>query len=141
MSQTGNYKSQFHEIMEQLAADIQSKKEAVVMERLKAKGIEFDSEKESIRRFKSIMVESHETHFSPTNTELYFYNDGSEQGLFIVGFMPEEQTFDEWANDNRQCKISASFRIIDENPLKPNPPKPPEDRTIHYGGWTINKKK
>lgn len=75
----------FQDQLSSLIDDIQKKKMAVFYDKLKERGIEFDLEKESNRRFKSFMIETH-----TDGREIYYYNDGSIQGLRIVTFVTQQ---------------------------------------------------
>lgn len=65
------------DIIKKLNAD----KEEIVKSRLVEAGIELDYEKEKSKRFKSLVVE-----INSMNSETYWYNDGTEEGLRIVTF-------------------------------------------------------
>jgi hypothetical protein len=93
--------------MENLA----KKKDLIIVEKIEKLGIDLSIWSEKIKakriRFNPFLLEQH------GNTELIYYNDGSENGLFVVGFSFTEPRFDEI----NEFKINASFNVIEEEPI------------------------
>lgn len=68
------------EQIQEMILEMQLKKETLLIQALSAYGITIDFEIEQTRRFKTI------TGVKQGQKELYYYNDGSINGLFIIGF-------------------------------------------------------
>jgi hypothetical protein len=83
-----NFFDKQQEIIGDMIAELNKKKDAIVMHRLKKLGIKVDVEAEQRKRFKSFTVEYN------NHEETYWYNDGSETGLRIVTFKKAQPNFD-----------------------------------------------
>ena len=72
-----------------MISEMQYKKESLIKEFLRAKGVKLDWSNEKNRRFKLVIHEKH------PNKEVYYYNDGSNDGLRIITFeeIPNEMDF------------------------------------------------
>jgi hypothetical protein len=83
-----NFFDKQQEIIGDMIAELNKKKDAIIMHRLEKLGIKLDIETEQRRRFKSFAVEYND------HEETYWYNDGSETGLRIVTFKEAQPNFD-----------------------------------------------
>ena len=83
-----NFFDKQQQIIGDMIAELNKKKEAIIMQRLEKLGIEIDVEAEQHRRFKRFVVEYND------QEETYWYNDGSETGLRIVTFKKPQPNFD-----------------------------------------------
>lgn len=63
--------------------DMQAKKNEIIQRRLLERGIEIDFDAEAKARFKKVVCESH----VDTGEEIYYYDDGTPEGLRIVTFL------------------------------------------------------
>ena len=82
-----NNNSILHDAMSALINDINAKKEQVVKDKLEELGIDINWELEKTRRFKSILIEYHKE----TGDEVYYYNDGTEEGQRVVTFVLDKE--------------------------------------------------
>lgn len=73
-----------NEVISKLVKDIQAKKEALVQGKIKELVGEVDLIKESKRVFPRIACVMHED-----QSEHYYWNDGSEEGLRLISFYPD----------------------------------------------------
>ena len=71
---------------EKMALDLEQKKTDIVKGRLNDLNIKIDFELEIKNRFKLIICEFHEA----DESESYYYNDGTEQGVRIVTFLKDK---------------------------------------------------
>ena len=78
--------------IKELAKNINAKKDAVIIDALKANGIDFDLESEKYKRFKSLTVETQ------GDKETWYYNDGSKDGLRIITFETVKPDFRNMSN-------------------------------------------
>ena len=83
-----NFFEKQQQIFGDMIAELNKKKDAIIMHRLEKLGIEIDIEAEQRRRFKNFVVEYNDT------GETYWYNDGSETGLRIATFKKPQPNLD-----------------------------------------------
>jgi hypothetical protein len=95
----------YNELLQNAMIDLQVKKIEVLKKMLKLAGIDFDFEAEKQRRFKCLLVEVREE----DNSETYYYNDGSIEGLRIVTFIPDNDFQDNSTNLTYNPKYSFGF--------------------------------
>lgn len=90
----------------ELINSINEKKEAILKERCESLGLPIPNLKTREQRFNPFLLEQHKGF-----GELYYYNDGTKNGLFIVGFtdlIPPEHFM--------STKIDIKFEVINEEP-------------------------
>lgn len=96
-----NFFDKQQQIIGDMIAELNKKKDSIIMQRLEKLGIEIDVEAEQRRRFKRFVVEYNDTE------ETYWYNDGSETGLRVVTFKKPQPNFDlKEANHTVKSEVS-----------------------------------
>jgi N-acetylmuramoyl-L-alanine amidase len=75
-----NHQQLLLDIARELAENIENQKYQIILDRLKKLNIEYNPEIEKERRFKSLTSEQ------KNGEEIYYYNDGSVNGLLVVRF-------------------------------------------------------
>jgi len=73
--------------IKKMCDEMNTKREALIIGRLKKLGIELDMKLEKTRRFKSLLMEN------DGEAQTYYYNDGSENGLRIITFVTNQNPF------------------------------------------------
>lgn len=97
-----NFFDKQQEIIGDMIAELNKKKDAIIMHRLEKLGIKLDVEVEQRKRFKTFVVEYND------HEETYWYNDGSETGLRIVTFKKAQPNFD-LKEPNHTVKTEISY--------------------------------
>ena len=95
------------ELIKQLTEKITSQKELILKEKCKILGVPIPDLSLKDSRFNPYILEKHEGF-----GELYYYNDGTKNGKFIVGF----SDFEDPDYFNEDFKINFTFKIIEEEP-------------------------
>jgi hypothetical protein len=94
------------EIQKSFFEKVVKTKEEAIKYQCEKLGIPIPDESVKNKRFNPYIEEYHEGF-----GELYYYNDGSDNGLFIVGF-----TFPDFEDSPVNFNFSARFQIIDKEP-------------------------
>ena len=95
-----------------MSEDIENQKALMIQAALIEKGIDldFNAMLKNPPRFTRLNAEYH-----TTDTELYYYDDGSHNGLFIIGFRGHGVKHTE-LTDRKAVKVSFEYSVIHEEP-------------------------
>jgi len=85
----GYEENEMSDMLSKMIDDITKQKEMLVINRIEELGIQFDLEElKKPRRFTRFLTERH-----PDGLELYYYDNYTDNGVFIIGFKEVHEPF------------------------------------------------
>ncbi len=106
---TDSVSEKLSKALNKMLVDVESQKMYIVKERLYKIGIELNLDEEKERRFKSLLLETHDV--IGGNEERWYYNDGSILGILIVTFYNNSDITDFINVDSdKPFKFSLSYK-------------------------------
>jgi hypothetical protein len=105
-----------HELTQKIIEDLMQKKDHLVKDRIKELGLNLEYYEDLLKnkkvRFNPFIHEHHENGY-----EFLYFNDGTENGLFIIGFKnPTIEDNMSTVNYDFEPKISASINYFTVEP-------------------------
>lgn len=107
-----DYGNPVNEAIKKLAEDVQNKKTKLVKQKLKEKGFGHLIEGMEKRIFPRVARV-----VQPDGWELYFADDGTDSGLFIIGFKDVTQFNQSSDPTDYRVNYTTTFQYVDKLPL------------------------